>query len=131
SSLDQIGPLATDVYGAALLLEAVAGHDARDTTSIAQPDPPYTSSVDQPLAGLKVGLASEHFAGGLDPDVEAAVRAAVDVYRSLGAEVLDISLPHVQYAVATYYVVASSEASSNLARYDGVHYGHRAAEYSD
>jgi aspartyl-tRNA(Asn)/glutamyl-tRNA(Gln) amidotransferase subunit A len=131
SSLDQIGPFARDVYGAALLLEVLAGHDPRDTTSIAAPAPQLTTSLDQPLAGLRIGLAREHFALGLDAEVEATVRTAADVYRSLGAEIKEISLPYVQYAVATYYVVSSSEASSNLARFDGVHYGHRAEQYSD
>ena len=131
SSLDQIGPMATDVYGAALLLEVLAGHDPRDTTCIDDPVPEFTRTMFEPLAGLKIGLAREHFVDGLDGDVEAAVRNAVDVYRSLGAEVREVSLPHAEFAVAAYYVVASSEASSNLARYDGVHYGHRAAEHAD
>lgn len=131
SSLDQIGPFARDVAGAALLLEVLSGHDARDTTSLAAPVPSFMQTLQQPLKGLRIGLAREHFAVGLDGEVEASVRAAVDVYRDQGAEVREISLPHVQYAVATYYVVSSSEASSNLARFDGVHYGHRAAEYSD
>lgn len=131
SSLDQIGPFARDVYGAALLLEVLAGHDPRDTTSLNEPVPDYTRTLDEPLSGLRIGLAREHFATGLDAEVEAAVRNAVRVYESFGATVHEISLPHVEYAVATYYVVSSSEASSNLARYDGVHYGHRAAQYSD
>ncbi|MBL8850388.1 MAG: Asp-tRNA(Asn)/Glu-tRNA(Gln) amidotransferase subunit GatA, partial [Planctomycetaceae bacterium] len=125
------GPFARDVHGAALLLQVLSGHDPRDTTSLNEPVPEYTRRLDEPLSGLRIGLAREHFAAGLDSEVETAVRTAVDVYKSLGAEVREISLPHVQYAVATYYVVASSEASSNLARYDGVHYGHRAEQYSD
>lgn len=131
SSLDQIGPLSPDVGGAALLLEVLAGHDPRDSTSVPHPVPPYTASLDAPLKGLRLGLAREHFVEGLDAEVESAVRHAVDVYRALGAHVRDISLPHVKYAIATYYVVACSEASSNLARYDGVHYGRRAAQFSD
>lgn len=131
SSLDQIGPLAGDVSGAALLLEALAGHDPRDSTSVDRPVPAYTSSLEQPLQGLRIGVAREHFVEGMDAEVERAVRAAVDVYRSLGAEVCEISLPHSRYCVAVYYIVASSEASSNLARYDGVHYGFRASEYDD
>mgnify|MGYP002623103678 FL=1 len=131
SSLDQIGPLATDVYGAALLLETLAGHDSRDTTSISEPVPDFTRTLEEPLKGLTIGVAQEHFADGLDADVAAAVKTAVDLYREQGADVREISLPHAKYAVATYYVVASSEASSNLARYDGVHYGHRAEEFTD
>lgn len=131
SSLDQIGPFARDVYGASLLLDVLAGHDPRDTTSIAAPAPQLTQTLEQPLTGLRIGLAREHFAIGLDAEVEATVRTAVEVYRSLGAEIKEISLPHVQYAVATYYVVSSSEASSNLARFDGVHYGRRAEQFSD
>lgn len=127
SSLDQVGPFATDVTAAAALLEAIAGHDPRDSTSVNQPVPQYTATLEQPLAGLKIGFAREHFAEGLDREVEAAVRQAFDVYRSLGAELQEISLPHSRYSIATYYLIAPSEASSNLARYDGVHYGHRTA----
>jgi aspartyl-tRNA(Asn)/glutamyl-tRNA(Gln) amidotransferase subunit A len=131
SSLDQIGPFATDTAGAALLLEAIAGHDARDSTSVNRPVPSYTSTLEQPLRGLRVGIAREHFVAGLDGEVETAVRSAIEVYRGLGAEVVEISLPHSKFCVAVYYLVASSEASSNLARYDGVHYGHRAAAFDD
>ena len=129
SSLDQIGPFATDVTGAAMLLEAIAGHDPRDSTSVNSPVPAYSQTVDQPLAGLKIGVPVEHFAEGLDPEIERAVREALAVYKSLGAELKDVHLPHSRYAIATYYLIATSEASSNLARYDGVHYGHRAAEF--
>ena len=128
SSLDQVGPLARNTKDAALLLEVIAGHDARDSTSLDVPTPAYTQSIDQPLEGLRLGVVREHFAAGLDAEVESAVRQAVDVYKSLGATVREISLPHSQYAVATYYVIAPSEASSNLARYDGVHYGYRTDE---
>lgn len=128
SSLDQIGPFAKDVYGAALLLQAVAGHDPRDSTSVNRPVPDYLASLDQPLAGLRIGLADEHFAAGLDAQVEHTVKAAIDVYRSLGATVHPVRLPHTKYAVATYYLIAPSEASSNLSRYDGIHYGHRSEE---
>ncbi|MFM7159095.1 MAG: Asp-tRNA(Asn)/Glu-tRNA(Gln) amidotransferase subunit GatA [Planctomycetaceae bacterium] len=129
SSLDQIGPMSTDVAGAAALLEAIAGHDPRDSTSVPCEVPRYTATLEQPLAGLKIGIAREHFGAGLDPEVEQGVRNALDVYRSLGATVHEISLPHQKYAVAVYYIVAPSEASSNLARYDGVHYGHRASQF--
>jgi aspartyl-tRNA(Asn)/glutamyl-tRNA(Gln) amidotransferase subunit A len=131
SSLDQIGPFARDVYGAALLLEAIAGHDPRDSTSADVPVPSFTQTLEQPLEGLRIGVAREHFTAGLDQEVERAVRDALETYRSLGAEVREISLPHSQYCVAVYYIVASSEASSNLARYDGVHYGHRAAQFDN
>jgi aspartyl-tRNA(Asn)/glutamyl-tRNA(Gln) amidotransferase subunit A len=125
SSLDQVGPLAATAEDAALLLEVIAGHDPRDSTSIDRPAPPYHREVRQPPAGLKIGLVREHFGAGLDGEVEAAVREAVRVYESLGATVKHVSLPHGKYAVATYYVIAPCEASSNLARYDGVHYGYR------
>ena len=131
SSLDQIGPFAGDVFGAALLMEAIAGHDGRDSTSVDRPVPQYTQTVDQPLKGLRIGVAQEHFVEGLDPEVEQAVREAIKVYQSLGATVVDITLPRSKYCVAVYYLVASSEASSNLSRFDGVHYGHRAAEFGN
>ena len=125
SSLDQAGPMAADVSGAALLLEAIAGRDALDSTSIDRPTPRYSQEVEQPLSGLKIGVAREHFAAGLDGEVESAVKQAIDVYRSLGAEIREVSLPASPYGIAAYYVIAPSEASSNLARYDGVHYGYR------
>jgi len=131
SSLDQIGPFATDVTGTARLLESIAGYDARDSTSVDQPVPSYSATVDQPLEGLRVGVVSEFFGDGIDSDVDTSVRAAIDVYRSLGAEVSEVSLPHTKYAVATYYLIACSEASSNLARYDGVHYGRRAEQFEN
>jgi aspartyl-tRNA(Asn)/glutamyl-tRNA(Gln) amidotransferase subunit A len=131
SSLDQVGPMAADVGDAALLLSVLAGHDARDSTSIDAPVPDYIGNLDQPLEGLRIGIATEHFAEGLNGEVEQAVRSAIDMYRSFGAEIREISLPHSKYAVAVYYLVAPSEASSNLARYDGVHYGHRAETYDD
>ncbi|MEW4526123.1 Asp-tRNA(Asn)/Glu-tRNA(Gln) amidotransferase subunit GatA [Maioricimonas sp. JC845] len=131
SSLDQIGPFSTDVHGSALLLETLSGHDPRDTTSVDQPVPSYTEKLDRPLEGLRVGIVKEHFGEGLDEEVSAAVHAAIDVYRSLGAEVKEVSLPHSKYSVAAYYIIAPSEASSNLARYDGVHYGHRAESFEN
>ena len=129
SSLDQIGPFAQDVRGAALVLEAIAGHDSRDSTSVPREVPRYTANLEAPLQGLRIGVAREHFAPGLDPEVERSVREALRVYERLGATLHEISLPHQKYAVAVYYIVAPSEASSNLARYDGVHYGHRAAQF--
>jgi aspartyl-tRNA(Asn)/glutamyl-tRNA(Gln) amidotransferase subunit A len=131
SSLDQIGPFATDVNGTALLMETLAGYDNRDSTSVDRPVPAYSVTVDQPLEGLRVGVVSEFFGEGIDSDVDSSVRAAIDVYRSLGAEVSEVSLPHTKYAVATYYLIACSEASSNLARYDGVHYGRRAEQFEN
>ncbi len=128
SSLDQIGPFARSAEDAALLLEVMAGHDARDSTSVDLPVPEYSRSVTKPLAGLRLGLAREHFGPGLDGEVERAVREAVRVYESLGATTREISLPHAKYGIAVYYVIAPCEASSNLARYDGVHYGHRTNE---
>ena len=134
SSLDQIGPIATDVASAALLLEVISGHDGRDSTSVDRPVPEYSQTVesaDGGLAGLRVGIAREHFVEGLDCEVEAAIKQSLDVYRSLGAEIVELSLPHSKYAIATYYLIAASEASSNLARFDGVHYGHRAAKFDN
>jgi aspartyl-tRNA(Asn)/glutamyl-tRNA(Gln) amidotransferase subunit A len=128
SSLDQIGPLARTAEDTALLLEVLAGHDPLDSTSVDRPVPRYSETVKQPLKNLRIGLVREHFGPGLDGEVEAAVRQAVEVYRSLGATVQDVSLPHGKYGVATYYIIAPCEASSNLARYDGVHYGHRTDE---
>ncbi len=128
SSLDQIGPLAGSVEDVALLLETLAGHDTRDATSIDLPVPRYAESVGKPLEGLRLGIVPEYFGDGLDADVERAVREAIEVYKSLGATVREVSLPHAKYAVATYYIIAPCEASSNLARYDGVHYGYRTDE---
>ncbi|HEX7449140.1 MAG TPA: Asp-tRNA(Asn)/Glu-tRNA(Gln) amidotransferase subunit GatA [Pirellulales bacterium] len=128
SSLDQIGPIARTAQDAALLLEVIAGHDPLDSTSVNRPAPQYSQTVRQPLAGLTLGLVREHFGEGLESEVETAVRQAVAVYESLGAKVKEISLPHSKYGVAAYYIIAPSEASSNLARYDGVHYGYRTDE---
>jgi aspartyl-tRNA(Asn)/glutamyl-tRNA(Gln) amidotransferase subunit A len=115
SSLDQVGPFARTAEDAALLLEVIAGHDPRDSTSINQPKPNYVESLRQPLAGLKIGVVPEHFAAGLDSEVDAAVRKAIDVYRSLGADIREVSLPHSRYGVAAYYVIARASASSTPA----------------
>lgn len=131
SSLDQIGPFSRDVTGAALLLDAIAGHDPRDSTSVDRPSPACRQTVEQPVQPLTLGIAREHFEEGLDAEVEQSVRAALKVYESLGARIEDVSLPHSKYAIATYYLVATAEASSNLARYDGVHFGHRSMEHKD
>ncbi len=132
SSLDQIGPFARTVEDAALLLEVVAGHDPRDSTSVPRDVPDLRAGLDEPLEGLRIGLPREFFAEGLDPEVERIVRAALEVYEGQGAELVEVDLPHAtDVAIATYYIVATSEASSNLARYDGVHYGRRAADFAD
>jgi aspartyl-tRNA(Asn)/glutamyl-tRNA(Gln) amidotransferase subunit A len=128
SSLDQIGPLATDVRGAARLLSVLAGHDGRDATSLDEADVPagaLEAACDRGVKGLRVGLPAEYFAEGLDPEVAASVRDAVKALESRGCTVRDVKLPHTRYAVATYYVLATAEASSNLARFDGVRYGLR------
>jgi aspartyl-tRNA(Asn)/glutamyl-tRNA(Gln) amidotransferase subunit A len=131
SSLDQIGPMADDVAGAAALLEVIAGSDPLDSTCLPEPVPSFTSSLNEPIAGLRIGIVRAHFGEGLDPEVNAALQAAIDRYRGMGAQVVDVELPHQAYSVATYYVIAPCEASSNLARYDGVHYGHRAAAFEN
>jgi aspartyl-tRNA(Asn)/glutamyl-tRNA(Gln) amidotransferase subunit A len=131
SSLDQIGPLTKDVRDAAILLQAIAGHDASDSTSGDVPVPSYSQGLERGVHGLKLGVPREYFVEGMDPEVEASVRAGIETLRSLGAELVDISLPHTRYAVATYYILATAEASSNLARYDGVRYGRRAAPAGD
>jgi aspartyl-tRNA(Asn)/glutamyl-tRNA(Gln) amidotransferase subunit A len=125
SSLDQVGPMARSAKDAALLLEAIAGQDPRDATSLDRPTPAFSKTIDKPLAGLKLGVVREHFAAGLDREVEMAVQEAIGLYQTMGAEIREVSLPHSKYGVAAYYVIAPSEASSNLARYDGVHYGYR------
>jgi aspartyl-tRNA(Asn)/glutamyl-tRNA(Gln) amidotransferase subunit A len=131
SSLDQVGPFAHDTRDCALLLEAIAGHDRRDSTSVNEPVPEYTKTLDQPVKGLKIGVPKEFFGAGLDAEVEAAVRQALREYERLGATLVDVSLPHSPYALAAYYIVAPAEASSNLARYDGMHFGHRTKEKGD
>jgi aspartyl-tRNA(Asn)/glutamyl-tRNA(Gln) amidotransferase subunit A len=130
SSLDQVGPLARSAEDVALLLEAIAGHDPSDSTSANLPTPAFTQTIAQPLEGLRIGLAREHFGEGLDSEVDAAVREAFRVFESQGATVKELSLPHSKYAISTYYIIAPCEASSNLARYDSAHYGFRTDEKS-
>ncbi len=125
SSLDHVAPVALDVTDAALLLGAVAGHDPLDATSVDVPVPDYAAGLGGGVRGLRIGVPDEYFGAGLDPEIERAVRAAIDVLRDLGATVERVSLPTTQHGVATYYIVAPAEASSNLARYDGVKYGLR------
>ena len=128
SSLDHIGPLAKTTKDAALILRTIAGRDAMDSTSADIPVPDYVRELDKPIQGLKLGVAKEYFGEGLDREVRTAVEAAIHKLASLGCEVVPVSLPHTEYAIPTYYLVATAEASSNLARFDGVRYGHRAAE---
>lgn len=127
SSLDQVGPMAKDVTDCALLLQAIAGYDPQDSTSVNYPVPNYLKAMNQNIKGLKIGLAKEYLAGVSGP-IARALTDAVRVFEELGAEVLEISLPYTEYALAAYYLIASAEASSNLARYDGVRYGHRASQ---
>ncbi len=126
SSLDQIGPLTKEVRDAALLLQVIAGHDPRDSTCLDAAAPDYLESLGREIKGLKIGVPKEYFGEGLDPEVEAAVQKALQTLAGLGADLVEVSLPHTEYAVAVYYVLAVAEASSNLARYDGVKYGIRA-----
>ncbi|MFQ5707129.1 MAG: Asp-tRNA(Asn)/Glu-tRNA(Gln) amidotransferase subunit GatA [bacterium] len=128
SSFDQIGPIAKTVADAALILEVIAGPDARDSTSAAQPVPAFSEAVGRDVAGLRIGLPREYFAEGLDEEVRKGVESAVECLKQGGAQLVDISLPHTDYAIATYYVLTTAEASSNLARYDGARYGFRAPE---
>jgi len=126
SSLDQVGPVTRDVRDCALLLQAIAGYDPSDSTSVDTPVPEYQAVLDGDLDGVRIGLPKEYFIDGLDADVRSSVEQAVATYRELGAEIIEVSLPHTAYAVACYYLIATAEASSNLARYDGVRFGLRA-----
>ncbi len=125
SSLDQVGPFSVDVRDAAILLEALAGHDPQDSTSAPLAAPRYQDALRRETSGLRVGVPREYFQEGMQPEVDSSVREAIAVLESLGAAVEMVSLPHAQYAIATYYLVATAEASSNLARYDGIRYGRR------
>ncbi len=131
SSLDQAGPMAKSAEDCALMLSAMAGFDERDSTSLQRETEDYARDLAKPLAGLRIGLPKEFFGEGMDADVRAAVEAALDEYRRLGAVTVEVSLPNSGLSVAAYYVIAPAEASSNLSRFDGVRYGHRAAEYAD
>ena len=127
SSLDQIGSLTKNVRDSALLLTVIGGHDPRDSTSIPQPVPDYAAGLRDDLKGVKLGLAKEYMVGGLDPEISRAIQRAVTQLAKLGAEIVEVSLPHTDYAVATYYIIATAEASANLARFDGIRYGARVA----
>ena len=128
SSLDQIGPITKDTTDAALLMNVISGYDDNDSTSVNLPVPDYTEALMNNVRNIKIGIPKEYFSKGLDNDVKAAVMEAVKLLKSMGAQVKELSLPHTEYAVAAYYIIAPSEASSNLARYDGVKYGYRANE---
>jgi len=131
SSLDQIGPITKDVTDCALLLNAISGHDPRDSTSVKVPAPDFTSALTGEIRGLTIGVPAEYFVEGIQPEVEDAVRAALALLEGRGAVIKEVSLPHAGYAIATYYILATAEASSNLARYDGVKYGYRTDDSAD
>jgi len=128
SSLDQVGPLAQTVTGCAHLLGAIAGRDPHDSTSVNRPVPDYAAALGRGVEGLRIGIPREYFVDGMQPEVETAVRGAVRVLEQQGARVAEVSLPHTTYAIPAYYLIATAEASSNLARYDGIKYGLRAAD---
>ena len=125
SSLDQVGPLTKDVRDCALMLNAICGHDPLDSTSIDRPVPDFTAALQDGLQGVRVGVPREYFGQGLDPEVEQVARTAIAMLQEAGAEIVDVTLPHTDYCVAVYYLIAPAEASSNLARFDGVRYGYR------
>ena len=125
SSLDQVGPLTKDVRDCALMLNAICGHDPLDSTSIDRPVPDFTAALQDGLQGVRVGLPREYFGQGLDPEVEQVARTAIAMLQEAGAEIVEVTLPHTDYCVAVYYLIAPAEASSNLARFDGVRYGYR------
>ena len=131
SSLDQIGSVTKTVRDSALIMNAIAGHDPQDSTSLSAPVPDYVANLGNELRGVRLGLPKEYLIDGIDPEVRAAVDAAVKQFNSLGAEIVDVSLPSTEYAVAVYYVIATAEASANLARFDGVRYGFRAENPKD
>jgi aspartyl-tRNA(Asn)/glutamyl-tRNA(Gln) amidotransferase subunit A len=131
SSLDQAGPLTKTVRDAALLLNAIAGPDPRDSTCGKESAPDYIESLEGDLRGTRLGVAKEYMTDGIDPQVRATMDVAIAHFESLGAEIVEVSLPHTEYAVAAYYLIASAEASANLARFDGVRYGHRAEQPRD
>ncbi|MDP2929474.1 MAG: Asp-tRNA(Asn)/Glu-tRNA(Gln) amidotransferase subunit GatA [Candidatus Omnitrophota bacterium] len=131
SSLDQIGPITKDVRDSALVMNVIAGYDEMDSTCVDMPVPDYTNSLVKDIKGLKIGVPKEYFIEGIDKEVKMSVRKSINVLKDLGAEIIDITLPHTQYAVSTYYIIAPAEASSNLARFDGVQYGFRAEGSKD
>ncbi|MDQ6808027.1 MAG: Asp-tRNA(Asn)/Glu-tRNA(Gln) amidotransferase subunit GatA [Verrucomicrobiota bacterium] len=126
SSLDQAGPITKSVRDAALLMNAIAGPDAQDSTCVGEPVPDYTAALGKDLRGVRLGVPREYMLDGIDPEVKAAVDAAIAQFDSLGATIVEVSLPHTEYAIATYYIIGTAEASANLARFDGIRYGYRA-----
>ena len=128
SSLDQIGPFAWTVEDAALLLKVISGHDRKDSTSAEEAVSDYLAEIERPVKPLRIGIAKEYNVAGMDGEVKSAVESAIKQYQDLGAELVEVSLPHTEYGIAAYYIIAPCEASSNLARYDGVHFGHRTKE---
>ena len=131
SSLDQIGPLTANVRDNAMILNAIAGYDRHDATSINRTYTDFTAELGLGVKGMRIGLPEQFFGEGISPDVRSAVLAAAETYRSLGAEIVHVSMPSIDHALAAYYVISSAEASSNLARFDGVRYGFRASDYED
>ena len=125
SSLDQVGPMNKDVTDAALMLQTIAGHDPKDSTSADVEVPDYLENIEKGVSGLRLGVPKEYYIDGLDPEVRTSIDNALELYKSLGAELVELSLPNTEYAIATYYLIATAEASSNLARYDGIRYGNR------
>src|SRR5437867_3210399 len=131
SSLDQAGPLTKTVRDSALIMNAMAGHDPQDSTSLNEPVPDYTKNLGSNLKGMRLGLPKEYMIEGIDPQVKSVIDVAIKQLQSLGAEIVDVSLPHTDYGIAVYYFLATAEASANLARFDGVRYGHRAKKPKD
>jgi aspartyl-tRNA(Asn)/glutamyl-tRNA(Gln) amidotransferase subunit A len=131
SSLDQVGPFGRSVDDVAMLLGAISGRDDRDSTSVDVAVPDFSAESRADEGPWRIGLPREYFAEGLDPEIRASVEQAIEFYRERGCEIREVSLPHTEYAVATYYIIATAEASSNLARYDGIRYGHRSANAKD
>ncbi|MDH4130051.1 MAG: aspartyl/glutamyl-tRNA amidotransferase subunit A, partial [Spirochaetota bacterium] len=125
SSLDQIGSFSNNVTDTALILQVISGHDSNDSTSSTNPVPDYLSGIDNKISGMKIGLAKEYFSDDLDPKIKEATKLAIDKLKSLGCKIIDISLPHTEYGIPVYYIIATAEASSNLSRFDGIRYGYR------
>jgi aspartyl-tRNA(Asn)/glutamyl-tRNA(Gln) amidotransferase subunit A len=131
SSLDQIGPITRNIRDCACLLEVIAGYDEKDSTSVNTPVPVYSDFLDKDVKGLKIGIPGEYFLEGIADDVKSNVQESISMLKKAGADIVDISLPHTKYAVSAYYIIGPAEASSNLARYDGVHYGFRSEKFRD
>ncbi len=131
SSLDQVGPITRNIRDCALLMKTICGYDKKDSTSVNTPVPDFSDFLNKDIKGTRIGIPEEYFSGGLDPDVKSRVLESIELLSKEGAVIKRISLPHMKYAVSTYYIIAPAEASSNLARYDGVHYGFRAKDYKD